>query len=60
MGKSDCLNISTANRVDKRKTAFMDLPSYFELLKYILMSATFLALILAFLHSFLSKEEETS
>lgn len=38
----------------------MDLASYFELLKYILMSATFLALILAFLHSFLSKEEETS
>jgi hypothetical protein len=38
----------------------MDIASYFTLLEYILMSSTFVVLILLFLYSFFSKEEETS
>jgi hypothetical protein len=36
----------------------MDLGAYFELLKYILMTATFVVLILVFLHIFYGKEEK--
>jgi hypothetical protein len=38
----------------------MDIGSYFELLKYILMTATFVALILIFLYTFYGKEEKGS
>jgi uncharacterized membrane protein YvbJ len=36
----------------------MDIGSYFEMLKYILMTATFIVLVLIFLHMFYGKEEE--
>lgn len=38
----------------------MDIGAYFELLKYILMTATFIALVLIFLHAFYGKEEKGS
>jgi hypothetical protein len=38
----------------------MDIGSYFELLKYVLMAATFLAMILVFVHVFYGKEEKSS
>ena len=37
----------------------MDLGSYFELMKYALMTATFVVLVLVFLHVFYGKEEKT-
>ena len=36
----------------------MDLSSYFLTLEYILMTSTFVALILIFLYSYYGKEEE--
>lgn len=36
----------------------MDIVSYFELVKYTLMTATFVVLVLIFLHVFYGKEEE--
>lgn len=36
----------------------MDLGSYFELIKYTLMTATFIVLILVFLDIFYGKEEK--
>jgi hypothetical protein len=36
----------------------MDLSSYFLTLEYLLMAATFIALILIFLYSYYGKEEE--
>jgi hypothetical protein len=38
----------------------MDIGAYFEVLKYILMTATFIALVLIFLYAFYGKEEKTS
>lgn len=38
----------------------MDLGQYFETLKYILMTATFIALVLIFLHAYYGKEEKPS
>ena len=38
----------------------MGIGEYFEILKYILMTATFVALVLIFLYVFYGKEEETS
>lgn len=37
----------------------MDLGAYFEVLKYILMTATLIALALIFLHIYYGKEEKT-
>ena len=37
----------------------MDIGAYFEIIKYILMTATFIVLVLVFLHVFYGKEEET-
>lgn len=37
----------------------MDIGAYFEVLKYILMTATFIALALIFLHIYHGKEEKT-
>jgi hypothetical protein len=37
----------------------MDIGAYFELVKYILMTATFVVLVLIFLHVFYGKEEKT-
>jgi hypothetical protein len=36
----------------------MDIKSYFEMLKYILMASTFITLVLIFLYMLLNKEEE--
>ncbi len=36
----------------------MSVGEYFEILKYILMGATFIALILIFLYSYYGKEEK--
>ncbi len=38
----------------------MDLGAYFITLEYVLMGATFVALILIFLYAYYSKEEETT
>lgn len=38
----------------------MDLGAYFELLKYILMASTFIALVLIFLYVMYGKEEKAS
>jgi hypothetical protein len=37
----------------------MDIGAYFEIIKYILMTATFIVLVLVFLHVFYGKEEKT-
>jgi hypothetical protein len=37
----------------------MDIGAYFELVKYILMTATFVVLVLIFLHVFYGKEAKT-
>lgn len=36
----------------------MDIGAYFELVKYTLMAATFVVLVLIFLHIFYGKEEK--
>lgn len=36
----------------------MDLGAYFELVKYVLMTATLVVLVLIFLYMFLGKEEK--
>jgi hypothetical protein len=38
----------------------MDIGAYFETLKYVLMTATFIALVLIFLYTFYGKEEKVS
>ncbi len=38
----------------------MDIGAYFETLKYVLMTATSVALILIFLYTFYGKEEKVS
>ncbi len=37
----------------------MSIGEYFEILKYVLMTASFIALVLIFLYVFYGKEEET-
>ena len=41
----------------RKENAAMDIGSYFELLKYVMMAATFVVLVLVFLHIFYGKEE---
>ena len=38
----------------------MTIGAYFEILKYTIMTATFVALVLIFLYMFYGKEEKTS
>jgi len=38
----------------------MQIGEYFELLKYIMMTATFIALVLIFLYAFYGEKEKTS
>lgn len=38
----------------------MNIGAYFEVIKYILMTATFVALVLIFLYMLYGKEEKTS
>lgn len=42
-----------------REHKSMDAGAYFEIFKYVLMMATLVALIMAFLHTFYGKEEKT-
>jgi hypothetical protein len=44
----------------KRRIARMNVGAYFELLKYALMVATFVVLVLIFLYVLYGKEEQTS
>jgi len=47
--------------VAKRDFAMaMDIGAYFEILKYVLMTATFVVLVLIFLHIFYGREEKKS
>jgi len=57
--KSYCLNIETQNKEGK-ETIAMSIPEYFETLKYVLMTATFVVLVLIFLYMFYGKEEKVS
>lgn len=41
-----------------KETVPMELGEYFELLKYVMMAATFIALALIFLYVFYGKEEK--
>jgi hypothetical protein len=43
----------------RREGMLMELGLYFEILKYILMAATFVALALIFLHIYYGKEEKS-
>jgi hypothetical protein len=38
----------------------MDIGAYFEIIKYVLMAAAFVVLVLIFLYAYYSKEEKTS
>ena len=38
----------------------MDVTEYFEILKYILMAATFIAIVLIFLYAYYGEKEKTS
>ena len=38
----------------------MGIGEYFELLKYVLMTSTFVALVLIFLYAYYGKEEKTT
>jgi hypothetical protein len=38
----------------------MDVTEYFEILKYILMASTFIALVLIFLYAYYGEKEKTS
>jgi hypothetical protein len=41
-----------------KENVSMDIGAYFEILKYILMTATFVVLILIFLYAYYGKEEK--
>jgi uncharacterized membrane protein (DUF106 family) len=45
-------------RIPRKRRNTMDLGAYFTTLEFILMGATFIALILIFLYAYYSKEEE--
>jgi len=45
---------------DKTGRTTMDLGAYFGTLEYVLMAATFVAIVLIFLYMFHGKEEETA
>jgi hypothetical protein len=57
MEKGYYLNTSTQLELRKEKIP-MDIGAYFEILKYVLMAATFVVLVLVFLHLFYGKEEK--
>jgi len=42
-----------------KENCFVDIAPYFELLKYVLMTATFVALVLIFLYAYYGEEEKT-
>jgi len=56
--KTNSLNISTQNNREAKGEVPMNIPQYFETIKYILMTATFVALVLIFLYIYYGKEEK--
>lgn len=58
MEKTYYLNIQTPNVNETKETVPMSIAEYFEILKYVLMTATFVALVLIFLYTFYGKEEK--
>jgi hypothetical protein len=59
MEKSYCLNIQTLIMCSKEHIP-MDIESYFLLVKYMMMAATFIVLVLAFLYVMYGKENKES
>jgi hypothetical protein len=57
--KSYCLNIQTLIVLWKEYVS-MDIASYFELVKYTMMAATFIVLVLVFLYVMYGKEDRES
>jgi hypothetical protein len=45
---------------ESKETIRMDIGAYFEVLKYIMMFATFVALVLIFLYMYFGREEKAS
>lgn len=43
-----------------KETVSMDIASYFELVKYVMMAATFIVLVLIFLYVMYGKDEKES
>jgi len=60
MEKSYCLNIPTYKIVAVGGNSVEDIGLYFEIFKYILMAACFIALMLIFLNVFYGEEEKTT
>jgi len=56
--KTNSLNISTQNNREAKGEVPMNIGQYFETIKYILMTATFVALVLIFLYIYYGKEEK--
>ena len=59
MEKSYCLNIQTLIMFPKEHIP-MDIESYFVLVKYMMMAATFIVLVLAFMYVMYGKENKES
>ena len=57
MEKSYCLNIQTPINLSK-ESVLVQIGEYFVLLQYVMMAATFIALVLVFLYVFYGKEEK--
>ncbi len=53
-----CLNIKTILNTGNKGKNRMDLSAYFQALEYVLMTSTFIALILIFLYMFHGREDE--
>jgi len=58
MEETYSLNSKTLHEYPKNRRIQMDLGAYFTTLEYILMTATFIALVLIFLYMYHGKEEE--
>ena len=59
MEKSYCLNIQTLILLRKEHVS-MDIASYFVLVEYTMMAATFVVLVLVFLYVMYGKEDKES
>jgi hypothetical protein len=59
-GKNQHIKILRLQIEKVKGECFMEIGAYFEVLKYILMTATFIALVLIFLYAFYGKEEKAS
>jgi len=57
-GKKLLFKYFTSKNKEIKGDVYMSIGEYFEILKYVLMTATFVALILIFLYVFYGKEEK--